>query len=284
MTQEVLKCTNSFGNSINFSQTFPYFLEKTEGLHEKSSELSSAKDIDGVGEYYLGRSVNKRNIIIYGYFKDKFTVRKQYLYNVFPDDDEGTLYYYEGDFSAKINYRVEKVSITEVGPIRYFMISLICHNPYFTDLEETKISLSSWIGGIEFPLEIPEDGLEFEIRNSIDIAKIENTTKKDAGLTIIFTATGTVKKPTIKNIINQESLTIDYEMKAGDIIKVTTHINNNNIILISDGIEKNINNYLSFGTRFLRLKPGINNLKIIVEEGQDNLLTELSYSFCYEAV
>lgn len=281
---ETIKCQNSYGNTVTFTDSFPYFLEKVSGIHTKSSELYSMKSAFGVGESYIGRSVNKRNILIYGYFKDNFDDRIQYLNNVFPDDDEGILYYHTDKTSAKISYRVEKIDIDEVGPIRYFTISLICFNPYFTDLEETRVTLSEWEGGLEFPLEIIDDEIEFETKNQSSLAEIINPTKVESGLKIIFNATGTVINPSIKNIINQELLTIDFEMKIGDVIQVTTYRNNNNIVLIRDGIETNINNYLLYGTRFLKLNPGTNNFKILADDGVENLTVEIYYLINYEVV
>lgn len=275
---------NSYGNKIEFTYKFPYFLEHYEGIHEKSSELFGVSSAFSIGELYVGRSVNKRNIMIYGYFKDNFVERRQFLYNQFPDDDQGILYFYEDNFSAKIKCRVEKLTITESGSIRYFTISLIAHNPYFEDIAESNINLASWEGGIEFPLEIPDNGLEFETKNNIMIAEINNPTKVESGLTITFEFNGSVSKPSIKNIVTQELLTIDYDFIIGDKVLITTGINDKNIILTRNGSEININNYLLFGTKFLQLKPGQNNFKILAEEGMENIIARIRYSLFYEAI
>lgn len=281
---EYIVCENSIGNKIKFSDSFPYFLEDYEGIHSKVSSLASMKSAFSIGETYVGRSVQKRNIILYGYIKDNFYERTQNLMNIFPDNEEGTLYYYEEDHSAKIKYRVENLSIDKKGAIRYFTISLICFNPYFEDIQENKAVFSEYIGGIEFPLEIIDDEIEFEKKVNNSIIEIENPSRIDSGLKIILNINGNVKKPTIKNIMNQENLTIDYEFKSGDEITITTFINNKNIILKRDGIETNINNYLLYGTKFLQLKSGINNFLIPAEEGIENILSEIYYSIYYEAI
>lgn len=275
---------NSFGNKIEISNKFPYFLESYDGIHEKSSELYGVSSAFGIGELYIGRSINKRNILIYGYFKDKFIERRQFLYKIFPDNDEGTLYFYEDEFSAKIKCRVDNLEISETGSIRYFNISLIAFDPFFKDLNETILPLASWEGGIEFPLEIPSDGLEFETKNNNLAVEINNTTQINSGLTIVLTANGTVKRPSIKNIVNQELLTLDYDLIIGDEVIITTGINNKNIILRRNGIETNLNNYLLFGTKYLQLKPGQNYFKISADDGIEHLVTEIRYYLSYEAI
>lgn len=281
---EYIICENSFGNKIKLSSSFPYFLEEYEGIHEKCSEISSIKSAFSVGEIYVGRSVPKRNIVLYGYFKNKFYERTQYLSNVFDDKNEGTLYYYEEDRSFKIKYRVEKLSIEKSGPIRYFTISLICLNPYFEDVDENKVILSEYESGIEFPFEIINDEIELERKVQTSIVEIENPTNINSGLKIIYRASGQVKKPIFKNISTQESLIIDYDLENGDEVTITTYINNKNIILKRNGVETNINNYLLFGTKYLELLPGINNYMISAEEGLENLSVEVYYSIYYEVI
>lgn len=281
---ERIVCENSYGTKGTFTDSFPYFLENYEGIHEKASELSSIQSAFGVGEHYVGRTINKRNIILYGWFKNNFTARTQFLYDLFPDDDEGTLYYYDDDLKAKINYRVEKVTISKTEPIRYFNISLICFNPYFTDIEETKVSLSEWQGGLEFPLEIIDDEIEFETKSQTTLAIVENPTKIETGMKIIFSATGNVINPTLYDITNKEKMTIDYHLQLGDIVEITTYKNNKNMTLYRNGEAININNYLLFGTKFLQLKPGTNSFKISADSGLNNLTTEIYYLTNYEAI
>lgn len=275
---------NSYGNKIVISEAFPYFLEDYDGIHEKASELYGVSSAFGIGEFYVGRSKNKRNINITGSIKDNFRERREYLYNIFADNDEGTLCYYEDDFSAKIKCRVEKLEIEKNGIPRRFFVSLISFNPLFEDIEEHSVSLAAWEGGIEFPLEIPEDGLEFESKSDNIAAEIENPTKLETGLKISLIATGSVKKPSIKNIVTQEILTLDYDLIIGDEVTITTGLNDKNIILRRNNEEININNYLLYGTKFLQLRPGTNNLKILAEEGIENITTTISYSLLYEAI
>ncbi len=275
---------NSNKERILLDRSFPFFMTEYEGIHEKVSELSSIASAFSVGEYYIGRNVPKRNIIINGYIKKNFYENRQILYRIFNNNDEGTLFYYEDDKTVKIKCRTEKVTFTEVPPIMYFTISLMCYNPFFEDEVESKATLSQYSGGIEFPFEIENDEIEFEIKQDEVSVEIYNPTNIQSGLRIIFNFKGDVSKPSIKNIDTQEILTIDKDFKYGDKVEITTHINNKNIILTSEGKEKNINNYILFGTKFLQLNPGINTFTILANSGFEYLDSEIYYSIYYEAV
>ena len=275
---------NSSGERVLLDKTFPFFLTQYEGIHEKVSELSGIASAFSVGEYYIGRNVPKRNIVINGYIKKDFYENRQKLYRVFNDNDEGTLYYYEGDKTAKIHCRTEKVTFDEVPPVLYFTISLMCFNPFFEDEVESVATLSQYDGGIEFPFEIINDEIEFETKQEEVSVEIYNPTNIPSGLRIIFNFKGDVSKPSIKNIDTQEVLTIDRDFKYGDRVEITTHINNKNIVMIRNGQSTNINNYLLFGTKFIQLNSGINTFTIFAESGGDHLDSEIYYSIYYEAV
>ena len=281
---EKLIFENSFGEKITMTDKFPFFLEEYDGIHEKTSELYGVSSAFGVGELYIGRSINKRNITITGIFKDKFIERRQFLYNVFPDDTEGTLYYYEKGFSAKIKCRVEKLDIIEGNAIKRFVVSLVAFNPFFEEIEEHILSLTAWEKKLSFPLIIPKNGLKVGIKAENTIASINNPTKIEAGLKIVFKAGGIVINPTLKNISNNEELSLDFEMKADDKIIITTAINDKNVLLERDGEITNINNYLKIGTKYLQIKPGQNYFKVSAKEGTKNLIVEISYSLSYEAI
>lgn len=279
-----IECVNSFGIKGTFSRSWPYFLEKYEGIHERIAELQSVSSAFSIGELYIGENIQKRNIILYGWIKDNLFDRRQFLYNLFPSKDEGTLYFYEKNKSFKINYRVDSISIPDDGVTGYYTISLICMNPYFSEVNDKKETLSEWVGGIEFPLEFINDEIEFEHKETTTFVSIENPTPVNAGLKIVFTAEGRVKNPTLKNMATQESLTVNFEMEFGDVIEITTFINDKNIILKRNGQEENINNYLLYGTKFLELNPGMNNLKATADDGDENLITEINYNIYYEAI
>lgn len=279
-------CQNSRGNQVTFSYEFPYFLESIEGATEVDGKVNTITSAYGVGSKYVSSSISERNIVITGSVKrDNITQKRQNLYKIFPKKDKGTLFYYEEDKAYKIEYYVESIEFTKSKVVDKFVISLICPSPYFTDLEESQVQMSNWIPSFEFPLEIPEEtGIEFGYKNVNSLVTIENDTNIEIGMKIVFTASDDVENPKLVNITTQEELEIEKSMSAGDVITVTTYINNKNIILTSNGEAININNYLKFGTKFLQIHTGSNTFKATAKSGGNALVTEIFYLINYEAV
>ena len=274
-------------NKLTFTYEFPFFLTSADGLSSVMGEVATESSAYAIGETYSGTSIKKRNILITGIIKDNFQERRIALYNTFPLKSEGTLYHYENNIQRKISYIVESVDIGEKGIPRAFTISLICPNPYFTDLEESEVSMATWTPKFTFPM-ISEEGIgiEFATKNITTMGVIINNTNIEFGVTIKFIAHGRVVNPYLVNIETQERMLINIEMEADDEIIVTTQRGNKNVIFVPDStkIGQDINYLIEYGSKFLQMHMGENTLRAGAEEEEENLETKVFYSNEYEAV
>lgn len=282
-------CENSYGYKLEFGYSFPYFLDSYSGIQSYTGNVATIKSAFGVGVSYIGTTVNSRNITLTIAYRDDIQVQQktQQIYNIFTLKDKGTLYYCEGNLERKINYYVERVSEpVKKANIIYRTVSLICPSPYFMDSEETIATLNNWDKLLTFPLEIPEGvGIEFGSKNESTTIEIENNSHIDYGLTVIFTANGNVKNPSLKNTYTNEEMKINYSLTVGEQIVVSTYNNEKTITYIdSSGNETNITNALVFGTKFLQATNGVNKFVLNAEEGLNNLDVAITYYNYYEAV
>ena len=281
-------CQNSYGYKLEFAYSFPYFLNSYSGIHEYAGSVATIKSAFGVGVSYIGTSVNARNINLTIAFKDDelMQIRKNQIYNIFPLKDNGTLFYCEGAIERKINYYVEKVTLTRKTNIVYASISLICSSPYFMDSEETIATLNNWDKLFCFKLEIPEGtGIKFGEKNESTIIEIVNDSHINYGLTITFIANGNVKNPKLINNSTGEVMQLNYSMSLNEKIVVTTYNNDKKITHIdSNGNETNITNSLVFGTKFLQARNGINKFVADSDSGSSDLDVNIAYYNYYEAV
>lgn len=281
-------CKNSYGYKLEFGYSFPFYLYSYSGMHNYAGNVSTLKSAFGIGVSYIGTSVNQRDINLVIVFKDgaDLITKKQQIYNIFPLKDQGTLFYYESSIERKIDYYVENVELTRKANYIYATINLLCPSPYFMDSEETIATLNNWNKLFKFKLEIPEgSGIKFGEKNESTSIEIENNSHINYGLTIEFVANGEVVNPSLKNTRTNEEMKINYTLKLGEKIVVTTYNNEKAIIHIdSDGNETNITNSLVFGTKFLQAPNGVNKYVTNAEDGLSNLDCSISYYSYYEAV
>ncbi|MCM1052448.1 MAG: phage tail family protein [Ruminococcus sp.] len=287
MANKKIICESYLGEKLEFNYRFPFHLDDVSGLHEMLSTVSGMTSAYGVGEIYAGTSINKRNIVIKGTITDNIINNRQLLYRIFPQRTIGTLYYYEDDLARKIKYRVESIKIDFKGIYKAFQISLICQNPYFTDVDKTTLQMATWLPAFKFPLQIPEvEGIKFGKKNTNLMAVIKNDSNIEYGMTIIFKANDIVINPSLFNVDSREEMKVNISMNAGDKVIVSTYRENKNIIYIpsATGKEENINNLMVYGSKFLQVHRGINTFRYNADEGADNLEAIIEFYQEYEAI
>lgn len=279
---------NHKGDMITFTYKPPFLLSICDGFHETVGTVNSVSSAYGVGTTWNGTSIGQRDLTIKGTITDNIQENRLLLYDMFPLNSEGTLYYYEGDIERKITCLVEKVSIPEKkGFTRDFSISLVCPNPRFSALAATILSMATWAPAFNFPLIIPEnEGIQFGIKNTTSMGTTENTTEIDYGMTIKFKANDTVKNPYLFNVTTHDIIQIEKTMSAGDQIIITTHIDNKNVIYKNavTGEEENINYLIMYGSKYLQVPSGTNTFRSGADSGEDNLETTIEFLPEYEAV
>lgn len=279
---------NHKGDMITFTYKPPFLLSICDGFHETVGTVNSVSSAYGVGTTWNGTSIGQRDLTIKGTITDNIQENRLLLYDMFPLNSEGTLYYYEGDIERKITCLVEKVSIPEKkGFTRDFSISLVCPNPRFFALAATILSMATWTPAFKFKLVIPKNkGIKFGTKNTTSMGTTENTTEIDYGMTIKFKANDTVKNPYLFNVTTRDIIQIEKTMSAGDQIIITTHIDNKNVIYKNavTGEEENINYLIMYGSKYLQVPSGTNTFRSGADSGEDNLETTIEFLPEYEAV
>lgn len=279
---------NHKGDMITFTYKPPFLLSICDGFHETVGTVNSVSSAYGVGTTWNGTSIGQRDLTIKGTITDNIQENRLLLYDMFPLNSEGTLYYYEGDIERKITCLVEKVSIPEKkGFTRDFSISLVCPNPRFSALAATILSMATWTPAFKFKLVIPKNkGIKFGTKNTTSMGTTENTTEIDYGMTIKFKANDTVKNPYLFNVTTRDIIQIEKTMSAGDQIIITTHIDNKNVIYKNavTGEEENINYLIMYDSKYLQVPSGTNTFRSGADSGEDNLETTIEFLPEYEAV
>jgi len=163
-------------------------------------------------------------------------------------------------------------------------IYLDCGDPYFYESVATVVNMGNWIPNLEFPLEIPESGIEVGYYSNSLIHNAINSGAVDTGMLIRFIARNTVVKPSLTDVNTYENLVINTTMQAGDVIEVSTFANDKTVTLIRDNIRTNIFNTVTLDSEFLQLYPGDNLFRYDAQEGLDYLEVSISYNNKYVGV
>ena len=285
-----ITCRNNNGASIVFGEKAftPFLLAHIDGLYDSKNEISILENavLDGGG--YQGSLIKTRNIVLT--VTDKPNTRygmksRDVLRGVFVKGAKGTLIYEEDGIKRSIDYYVESVS---PGERQLYIISLICPDPYFYDLEYTVVSFTSWSSGFEFPHEFKKDGEELGIKqNRKTIVNIDGKSFSPVGVIFKIKANGDIINPAVVNITTSEFMMLGnedhpFEMRFGDVLTIVTEDGNKNVTLERDGVQTSVNQYITEDSIFIQLGYGNNYFGYRADSGFDNIDLEILYKNRYE--
>jgi hypothetical protein len=275
-----IKYTNSNGGSVTIGGDAPYLYQNHSGFSGPKNNIYTVKSPNQDGESLIGADLDKRQLTIDGSIiantEDLEPYRRE-LTRIFNPKLHGILEYINGSFDTKIDCSVDTPPAwadDDYDGEQGFSVILLCPSPFFKALEQQRTEVAVWTGGIEFPLDIPIDGIEFETRSQSLIVNVNNPGDVECGIKVVFTALAELTNPSIINVNTQEAIKIKADMQAGDQIIVTSGYGNNKVELVRSGVTTNAMNLLDILNTtlpFMKLQPGDNLIRYAAETNQDNL-------------
>ena len=104
------------------------------------------------------------------------------------------------------------------------------------------------------------------------------------GFVVEFKAQGTVKNPSLLNVLTREFIKINRVMQPGEVITVDTRFNKKKVISKFEGDETNIVNFIDLDSTFIQLNKGDNYFKYEAEENISNLEIKITHNNWYLGV
>ncbi len=285
-------CRNEDGVEVSFdyNEESPFFLEKIDGFMKISNKVTASENTMIDGETYQGSVTKARNLVITASISKNHVYNRNLLYKCFKPKTSGLLTYVEEDERRIINYIAEDVDVDPDGVVRFATISLICHDPFFKDEEDTIVTMAGWRPCFTWRHRFKEEKEPFGKRVAEITKEIENDSAADyIGIEILIEATGAVVNPAIYHTEQKEYIKIGtqdnpLEIGSGEAVRITTYTNEKDVYLIKDGEETEINQYLDERSDFIQLVHGKNTFTYAADSGRDYMNVTITYRFRYLGV
>ena len=191
---EKLTYTNERGESIVFSHASIYHTNEVSGLSDVRNAIYSINSMGQDGDTYLGNRIESREIEIVGSIrerdKDHMREYRRKMNRVLNPQYAATLTYEYGDFKRVIDCKVDNAPVFSRKAIfQDFTVQLLCLNPFWRKESKARDDIATWIGGLEFPEEIPlEEGWQIGFRQPSLIVNVYNDGDVQAGIRVEFRA------------------------------------------------------------------------------------------------
>lgn len=284
MVGEIMKLIykNERGGVIEFANHAPLMALKLD-LNELKNNIQLSKNYNQDGSIYHSSQLEHRQITLEGAILREFELYKNKILKIVNPKQKGTLIY---NNEKKIGVVVDSIVISRKGgPVQKFLITFICPNPYWQELQELKQYIALWKGDFTFPLQLAEQGIMLGHREPSLIVNVFNNGDVPCGMRIEFKALGELTNPSLFNVNTREYIKINKTMQAGETIIITTHFANKRVELIkSYGTKENAFNYIDLGSTFMQLDVGDNLFRYDADINVDNLEVLIYYTPQYLGV
>lgn len=282
MYVDKMKITNSSGDSITFGRHFCLYDHfDLSGLVANVNYADSTAD----GATYQRTRLDIREFDLPFYIDRKgradWWIEEQRIlaYKVFNPKKNplridittpaGKEYYLHANLQGAPFFPTELESENEL--FQDGLLQFTANDPYIYESTVQSVDVATWIGAFEFPLEIPEEGIEMGYREESLIANVKNDGQESTGMLIRFRANGTVVNPSLINVNTYEEFKLNYTMLGGDVIEVSTYPGRKTITLIRNNVRSSIFHARQLLSKFLQLEVGDNLFRYDAENGQDGL-------------
>lgn len=289
-----IKCINhATGQFVEITENSfsPLFLASLDGVYSSEFDVAISDNTLSDGGTYQGSRKKVRNIVITAIDQPNNVYNQSHrdlLYTVFRQGETGTLIYSEDDVDDRqIDYEVESIR-RESGGHRIFTISLLCPNPYFEDTYDTNVYMTSVRNNFSFPHNFVEEGEEFGILLTSRIVNIINdTASKSIGFTAYIETSTSITNPSLSRVESQEHIQVGssnnpFTLAAGQKLVISTGRDDKHIRLISNGVETEINEYLTEDSDFFNLLTGDNHIVYNADVGVGSMKVNVKYRFQYD--
>ena len=278
----------SNGKSIEVGKGKPYRLLSIEGLEASDYEIFSTDNVMGDGANVNNKKIKARNLMPeIKYVGDNENIERQRIISFFNLHKKGELTVTINEIARVIEYEVNSLKFNQQNinnPLK-FLVNLYCPDPFFKDVTETRTDVSTEIGGFEFPLEIPTEGLELSIRTINYITNIYNGGSVETPIRVVLRAIGTVENPIIENLDTGEYIRVKRTLSKGDVLEINTEFGNKRVEIIrDDGSRENVFNYIDYKSKFFSIDSGDTRLKYGADLGDSNLDVYIYYTPRYLGV
>ena len=232
-----------------------YKLLEVHGLESSDYEVNINEHYSGIGGYVKKKKIQPREIYFTADCMDwnSSEEQRQRLIKFFNPLNNGILKVNYCGIERYINYEVEsfKDNRTNLYEQLNFTVYIICPDPYFYEAEKLE-ELTTWIGGLNFPLNLP-----FNLKQRGENKKnIFNDGHVDTPVEVVFK--GPAINPKIVNQTTGKFIQVNRELTSEDTLYITTQYRNKKVEIERNGVRTNAFNYIDLDSTFFSLKVGDN--------------------------
>ena len=264
-------------------------LVNVSGMTTAATSISSSKIGSADGDEVNNVNANPRPLIFDLRIKSGVNVEsaKRAVLQVVKIKQLGSLEWTQNERTVTISGIVESVDMPRFSNAVTLQVSMHCSQPFWEDIDfvvqqiSEAIDLHYFVDSATGMLYFPADGIPFGEYDTIRTKSFHNSGDVAVGLEISIVAFATVTNPIIYDG-NGNFLGVGYgdgakrvQLQAGDVITITTHKGNKNIMLNGSSILSKLRPQ----STWLQMEAGDNTYTI---NSDDDSFSNMTFSLIYK--
>lgn len=262
-------------------------LLQAEGLHDLNRATHTIDQATSDGTVLVGSKVQSRSVRLRVKLRRDVVAARNDIIRICAQKDM-TLVLNRGASTYVMPCTAQGVS-HEAQDGSKITIALYVPIPYWRAEIAKTVWIAGWSAAFEFPVEIPEEGIEFGTRTETRVVNVKNDGSVETGCIIAFSARSNVTNPAVYMAANSARyIRIITSMSAGDVVTINTARGQNaaqlTIYRAATGETGNAFSLLDTGSEFLQIAPGDNLIRYDAETGADALDVSITIDELYAGV
>lgn len=276
---------NEAGNIVNVNDEIRYRVISCTGLNPPSAAIFTAKSPNRKGSKYKGSSLDERNMILTIKLLGDVEENRIALYDWVNTENYVKIYYKNGKRDVYIEGYVQDCPIELFTDNEVVNVAILCPDPYFKDLQDIAIEITTALSQFVFPFSIGNVGVPFSTIKEDNHTPVINAGAETGGI-FRLSFSGAASGITIYNTQNTlERMVINHTFKSGDVVIVDTDRSPKRIELIeANGVKSNILRYVEKNPTWFTIKSGTNEFGFDAVSGQSNVSMTISFTNKYVGV
>ena len=277
------------GDRLPLATNELFTLTHVDGLTTAATSIASSTIGGADGDVVNSVQANARPIVIDLRVKSGVNVEdaKRAVLQVVKIKQLGTLEWTQNERTVTISGIVESVDMPRFTNAVTLQISMYCSQPFWEDIDfivqqiSEAIDLHYFTDSVAGMLYFPDAGIPLGEYDTIRTKRFYNNGDVAVGLEISIVAFATVTNPIIYDE-NGNFLGVGYgdgakrvQLQAGDVVTITTHKGNKNILLNGNSILSKLRPQ----STWLQLEAGDNLYTI---NSDDESITNMTFSLVYK--
>lgn len=247
---------NASGIQLSFSQNSPFTVTEIEGLNPPDADINTSELALIDGAKFNSAKLQMRTINIAFAIEYQAAKHRIEIYKVLKSK-QYVKFIYKGQYRhVFIEGYISSINIDYFDMKQICTCSILCPSPYFKAAQEIVNELQTIIGAFHFPFASTEDPELLFGYISTDLGvEIENDGDVACGMIIQLYCRYAVSNPKIFNYVTAEFIGLNYTLQAADLITIDTRQGEKTVVLLRNGVEYNLFNYVMENSTWLQLSP-----------------------------